>query len=385
MYGLYMDRYGLPYYIGGSDDFVFENEAKDVVSSVGIFDYSSMRTQVLKPSHTAAGYVYIVSLLYRVSEPLGGFHTMFPRLLNCLALGLLAVITYRLGKLHGLEERTSLWVGLFVGLAPIMVYTTVHTFRDTITSLLTIWIVYVWQRRSDRFSFRQRILCWLQTGAVAIIVSQLRLPQAAAILAIAYVGDLVPRRYRIRPFSKEDLYRFMMLGLAGTAVLLIFRHTLTGFLVDLLDTHERYVGYRLGLSDGLSNVVFGSPPPITYGLRALYGLVVPLPVLSTEIDRVWLSAGTLAWFFLLPFLTLGFVQALRDRAKFQLLAAFVLLYGGTAIVSFSSRHILQFLPYGVLIAGIGLERYGKYKLPIWLGSAWLGVGLVLLYAVLKLT
>ena len=384
IYGIYMDRYGLPYYVGGSDDLVFETEAKDVVSSVGIWDYSAMRTTVLRPYHTAAGYVYFVSLLYRVSEPLGGFHTMLPRVVNCLALGLLAVITYRLGRCYGLKERTSLWVGLFVGLAPIMVYNSVHTFRDIITSLLTIWIVYIWCPRAERFSLQQRVLLWLQTAVMAIVVRQFRLAQAAAILAIAFAGDLISFRTLGRPFSKRGLYRILLVAISAAVILFLFRDILTWLLANLVPTHQRYVDYRLGHADGLSNVVFGSPPPLTYVLRALYGLVVPLPVLSPDLERLWLSAGTLVWYFLLPFLSLGLVDVVRDKSKFRLLVAFVLLYGGTVLVSFTNRHILQFLPYGVLIAGIGFERYRRYRVPIWLVSAWLGFGLVLVYVMLKI-
>lgn len=385
LYMVYLGRYGAPYFGGGSDDIQYELDARDVVSSLGIFDYSSIRGGVVKQTHNSVGYVYLVSLLYRMGSIFGGFHTMLPRLLNCLALGLLAVTTYRLGQRCDLTERTSRWVAVFVGVSPIMVYATVHTFRDTIISLLTIWVVYIWSEKTDRFRLGRRFWLWGQTIVVAGVLSQLRLPQAVAVLAIAFVGDLLSSERTVRPFSTEDMYRLVMTTLLCAAILFLFQDEVASFIERLSQGQENYTYYRMGLSDGLSAYVFGAPVPLTYALRILYALVTPLPVLSQQLERLWLSLGTAFRYLFLPFLALGFIRAARERSKRQLVSAFLLLFSGAAFISFTSRHIAQFLPYAALVAGMGFERYRRYRFTVWLAALWLGSGLALAYFVLKST
>jgi hypothetical protein len=47
IYLIYLQRYGLPYYVGGSDDLRYELEAERVASTLGVFDYSSIRGGVV--------------------------------------------------------------------------------------------------------------------------------------------------------------------------------------------------------------------------------------------------------------------------------------------------------------------------------------------------
>jgi hypothetical protein len=383
IYLIYLQRYGLPYYVGGSDDLRYELEAERVASTLGVFDYSSIRGGVVKQGHNSVGYVYVVSLLIRSGELVGGFHTMLPRLFNCLALGLIAVVTYRIGKSFDLEENTSWWIGLFVGLSPIMVYNSVHTFRDTLISLLTIWVVYIWSTNREHRGIGRRLFLWIQTAIAAVVASELRLPQAVAILAIALVGDLGASQRRVRPFSLEDLYRLAMLAVLLVVALFFLPDSIVSFAQQLGVEQEKYTAYRTGLSDGLAAYVFGAPVPLNYLLRIAYALITPIPVLSLELDRLWLSAGTVIWCFLVPFLVLGFIHAIRDRSKLQLVGAFALLFGATAFISFAERHISQFLPYAALIAGIGLDRYRRNRAAIGITTLWLGLCLALAYLVLK--
>lgn len=382
LYAIYLARYGAPYYNGGSDDIAYEEWAQVVVSSLGVFDYSSIRGGVVRQSYNSAGYVYLVSLLYRASEPLGGFHTMLPRLLNCLALGLLAVTTYLLGKRYGLAEQTSRWAALFVGLSPIMIYNTVHTFRDTIVSLLMIWVVYSWSESPDRPAVRRRLWSWMQTLVIVGITSQMRMPLVFPMLAIAAIGDVLSSKPRLRRSVKLNLYRLAMVVVLIIGAVFVFRTNVDWFMRWLSRSSEYYTSKRIDISDGLSNYVFDAPVPLTYVLRVGYALILPLPLFSREIERLWLSVGTGIQFFFLPFLAAGLFLSMRDRTKWHLLSAFVILFAGT-LITFTSRHFSQFFPYGPLIAGVGFERYHKYRDTVWMTTLGLGVGLAVAYVVLK--
>lgn len=383
IFNIYVQRYGTPYYVGGSDDLIYERDAEAVVSRLSVWDYGSIRGGVVKQTHNSVGYVYLISLLYRAAEPLGGFHTMLPRLLNCLVLGMLAVLTYRLAKLYSLSEITSRWCALLVGLLPIMVYNSIHTFRDVIVSLLTLWVVYIWAMESTTPAVHRRILLWAQTFLIALIVTQFRAAQAVAILAVALIGDLWSSQVKARAFSARSLYRLALVLVVLATLLFVLPDTLSSFAQRLGRGQSAYTQYRLGMSDGLAAYVFSAPVPLTYVLRVPYALITPLPILSAQLERLWLSAGTVIWYLLLPFFVLGFIRSVHSRSKSLLLGAFLLLFGGTVLISFSQRHISQYLPYGILIAEMGWERYRAHRIPVLLGATWLGCGLIIVYVVLK--
>jgi hypothetical protein len=380
LYRVYMNRYGVPYYIGGSDDWAYEMWAKDVVKSLGIFDYASIRGGVVKQSHNSVGYVYLVSLLYRFGELLGGFHTMLPRLFNAMCLGLLAVFAFRLSKRCGLAKGLPIRVALLVGLMPIMMYIAAHTYRDIFASLLSLVVVYLWAPEHERPVRTTRIWRWSVTLLLVVALSQLRQFQAIAVLTVAFVEDVVSS-WRTRR-ARQWLYGAIVI-IAGIAILLMFREKVTVLADWLVEAQERYTEHRIDLSDGLGAYAFSVPLPLGYVLRAGYALISPLPWLNPNVERLWLSVGTTIQYLFLPFLGLGIIHAIRDGTKRHLLLAFSLLFGGVAFVSFTLRHIAQFLPYGAILAAIGFERHRGCRVPIWFWMCWLGLGLVIIYIVIK--
>lgn len=393
LYFIYLNRYGVPYYIGGSDDLAYEEWGKSA-AELPIWAYQAIRGGVVPSWHNSPGYVYIVGLLYRFAEPLGGFHTMLPRLLNAAALGVIAAISYRIALLYGMPEKSSLRIGLVVGLLPIMMFNAAHTFRDTIASLLSIWIVYNWAEVfvSPRKRAWIEIQSWVQTILVFVILNQIRSQQAIAVMIVAASSAVVSitlskgrLRNRIPPTA-------IITGVLAVSILIVLIGTrdnigsdVTGWVNSLDETQESYTEYRLGLAgDGLSSFVFGADPPFSYLLRTIYALITPLPVLTTEIERLWISIGTVVQYLFLPFLGLGIIYSALDRSKWILLLAFALFFGGTALISFTSRHISQFLPYAVLLAAIGFTYSQRSRKFLLLFAVYTCLWLAILYAGLVL-
>jgi hypothetical protein len=378
IYLLYLQRYGTPYYMGGSDDLAYELWGKDAIV-LALFNYGGLRGGILSESHNSVAYVYLIGLFYRIGDLLGGFHTTLPRLFNSLGLGLMAALTYRLARNVGLRQITAIATGAVVGLLPIMQYTAAHTFRDILTSLLTLTVVYIWSRpASTTGRISSRLARWLVTSVAFILLADLRRFQAYAVLGIAFIADFAS-------FRKLSAKRKLLYGLLALIALAVGLILFTG---ELLSTVERlsrlqtiYVtGLEVQSEGGLSNVIFATPPPLGYGLRIAYALVQPLPVLTGEIERLLLSIGTLIQFFFLPFLALGILTCFRDRTKWPLLVAFLILFGGMAFVTFTYRHVVLVLPYAAVITAIGFTENKKYALPVWL----LMIGSGMLAAVLYL-
>ena len=175
LYYIYLERYGLPYFIGGSDDLAFEQFGDLVASKLNIFQYSGIRK--LSPelkSHNSIGYVYLINLLYRVGNVLGGFHTLIPRVLNAMLLSFIAIISYRIAYNHlRIWDDTSFNIGLASGLLPILVYNGAHTFREVSIAVLILFIIYLWNEFSYK-QFRKNYLFIIISVICIIILYELR-------------------------------------------------------------------------------------------------------------------------------------------------------------------------------------------------------------------
>lgn len=381
MYLLYLQRYGTPYYMGGSDDLAYELWGKDA-TILTLFNYGGLRGGILSESHNSVAYVYLIGLFYRFGDLLGGFHTTLPRLFNSLSLGLMAALSYRLARNVGLKKTSAVAVGAVVGLLPIMQYTAAHTFRDILTSLLTLAVVYIWSRpTSTTGRISSRLARWMVTIVTFILLADLRRFQAYAVLNIALIADFAS-------FRKLSAKRKRLYGLLALIVLALGLKLFTGELISIAGRLSRLQTiYATGLEaqseGGLSNLIFATPPPLGYGLRMAYALVQPLPVLTGEIERLLLSTGTIIQFFFLPFLALGILACFRDRAKWSLLVAFLILFGGMAFITFTYRHVVLVLPYAAVITAIGFTENKKYALPVWLLMIGSGLLAVVLYLWLR--
>ncbi|MBX2997177.1 MAG: hypothetical protein KF893_01610 [Caldilineaceae bacterium] len=380
IYYVYLDRYGVPYYAGGSDDLHYENWGRDTAHWLGIFDYGSIRGTSVSPSHNSVGYVYLVSLLYRLGELLGGFHTMIPRTFNAMLLGLTAVVSYGLAARLLLPRRMTLIVGLAVGLTPIMVYNTVHTFRDVWMALLLLVAVYLWTPDLATSRPGSRLWRWAITLFLVLILSEFRFLQSLILLGVAFVGDVFATQ-RLSPV-RQRLYAIFAFMVA-LVMLVLLREEILGISDRLSYSQENYANYRTGMADGLSSYVFNASPPLGYVLRIGYAVITPLPIPSTQLDRLWLSVGTLLQFAFLPFVGLGLLWAIKRRYTWPMLAAFGVLFGGMAFFTFTGRHIVQFYPYGILLAALGYLHYRRYRYLIWLLLGWGGVGLAVVYMLLR--
>ncbi len=379
LYFVYLGRFGAPYYFGGSDDLAYELWGRDTAVRLSPFAYGSIRGTVVPPWHNSVGYVYLVSLLYRLGDLFGGFHTMIPRYFNGMILGLVAVFTYRLALCVRLDRGLALTAALATGLLPLMVYNSIHTFRDILVAFLLLLVVTVWTTGMDEVNGRTSHWPWVLTIVVMLVMLELRRFQVAAIVAVVAARVFVQIRWRHR---WQWLMGYFLLLLA-IGVLLLFREQIWQIVGQLEGSQAGYTEYRLDRSNGLAAYVFNTPAPLGYLLRFAYTLISPIPIITNEIERLWLSVGTIIQYAFIPFLMLGIVQALRNKAYWMMLSAFVVLFTGMSLVTFTDRHILQFLPYATILAALGYQRHRKQRLTIWLAMAWLGACLAILYLYLK--
>lgn len=379
LYALYLNRYDAPYYIGGSDDLAFETAAQEVANKLEPFEYSEIKTVIVRSLHQAVGYVYLISLVHRIAEAIDGFDTMLPRLINSMAMASIAVITYRIGFHLQLSKKIALGTGYIIGLLPIMMFTSAHSFRDVITSVITLWIVFIWARAHNNIKVTSNLMLLGQTLLGVLILSQFRWYQAVATALIALVAGFASQV----KYSRRSILIFILvvasIVIAGNILLALQNRSIASAVDQIGRSQQNYSAYRAALSDGLANYVFTTPVPLTYLLRIAYAFIFPLPIFHPNIDRTWLSIGTVIRFLFIPFLFGGILASLRFRRYWHILAAFFLLFFGVALITFSTRHYVQFLPYAALLTALGYSRYKSYRNIVWLLLIWLGAFLFLMY------
>lgn len=378
---IYIDRYGTPYYVGGSDDLAYEINGEKAANELSFFDYSSIRGKIVKPWHNSVGYIYFISILYHIGNLLDGYHTMIPRFFNCMCLGFLAVLVYMAGIRINLSIKLSTYTALFVGLLPIMTYNSAHTFRDIPVSLLLFTVFYIWLPQSKTCKFSQNDFWrWIITLILIVIIFELRKFHALAIFIVAYIA-----------YSKRDLkgtlqkVTHIIIILSIIVICIYFlQYYIYEQLGRLILKNISYTDMRLENSEGLSNYVFTTPPPLGYLLRILYGFILPLPVFKKEIELFYMKNGTLLHYIFLPYFILGIFKSIQNKSDIILTFTFGILFFGMVFFTYQVRHITQYIPYAALITAMGYKEYSAYKIKIWMSMVWVGLTLVICYFSLKL-
>ena len=330
--------------------------------------------------HNSIGYVYLVNLLIRFGDIFGGYDTLLPRILNASLLGLCAVLVKRIAEQVGLERRKAVIGGLWVILFPMMLYTSGHVFRDT----LTLFILLLALTLSTSISTDQRAFFhpkWLVYSAPFIVLIpvmfQLRtlyvLPLAAMLLS-AWA-------FRIIPILKFRGWHSIIL--VPALISLYFWISNFELIAFGLETIE---GYTYALSkgarsaeQGLSLRLFSLPQPLqTFG-RLGYAVITPLPVFYDKIELNVLGAGTLVQFFYATYVFLGLKLTYRNARLLPLILGFSIIFFSYAMGTFTFRHITQWFPFAVLIGLIGYSCYERYRLVVFSGAGMLLVLLAFSY------
>ena len=380
LYLYYESIYGVPYLLGGSDELLYEQFGEEFARTMGLFDYTDIRGNLVPIWHNSVGYIYTVGVLFKFSLLFGEVHTMVPRLFNALMLSLAAVGVYRLARKLELPRQMAIYCGLFAGCLPLMVYVSVQTLRDIMVTTLLVAVVNLWiPGRGRKLSI---LAAALLTVVCAILLVDLRRPQALVALMIGGIGFLSSDFGR-RPVVWIPTVIIAVVGAVG-AYLVVSAFVSTELLF-LVGQSEYYNAYRVDeVGGGLSAVVFSTPPPLGWLLRTAYALASPIPEASLQLDRVWLSLGTIVHLMFVPFLFSGLGAALRKPNWWPVVGSMVLLFIGMAMFTFQGRHILQYLPFAVLLAALGYQKLEHSRPTIFLATAAAGGALAVTYLLLKL-
>lgn len=374
LYYGYYHKYGVPYFRGGSDDLAFEQVSK-VLFEKGKYLLNQISTddvyEATKGSvayFNSRGFLVYLIWLRAIFTPLGGYHTLVPRLINMALLLSTALLTERifcfLSKSKG--ASTPKWVLPSVALFPNALYISGHVFRD----IMSLWFIVIsfylfLQLFSNKdVVIRERLFISIALIVVAIVARPIRNENVyyiASAMAVSLVGGA---RRSDKPIFKNR--RLIGVVVIIGFILVLFAYN-AGFLDNIVNKVKRYSDYRQNLSDGLSEHVFNqSIVPFGIFLRTLYALISPIPVhllhlrgVFTDVDvtvNVLISIGTVLQILMYPFL-------FRDKRFDEVWLLFWIYLVSIAVATFTFRHFIIIYPFmTIIIARNFRETNKKYRI-----------------------
>ncbi|WP_226421489.1 hypothetical protein [Vibrio sp. E14] len=330
-----MSKYGNPYFLGGSDDLEYELYALDFVNRYRWYEYSLIRGNVTSEFHNSVGYVYFISLIIRLGETFGGYHTMMPRLINLFILVLFCQGLYRLcNNSLNIDRRDAYYIIILFGFNPFVLYISSHIYRDLLIGFLFFCSIYF--VLSYRLYFSILVVPFL-----SFLVYEFRQMTAVMMLFISPMFWV----FKI----KLSWLRSLILLIS---IVPMFFFVLYFDVFDRLTSYsDIYTNYRMGLAEGLSSKIFSLPLYFGLPLRVLYYFLTPIPVFYLEFDKITLMFSTFLQCVSLPIIFLGIKRVLFQKENYGIkliIFTFSILLIGLAATSFSIRHMIIFYPYWVI-------------------------------------
>lgn len=362
LYYIYNHRYGLPYFIGGSDDLSYELDAILVSKFSFLYNADTIKWLIEKPFHNSTGYIYIVSLLVALGDSLGGYDTLIPRIFNGAALGLTAVLVSRVAILMRVNDRWSIISGVWVIIFPIMFYSASHLFREAITGLILMLMLYH-SLKICSFSDKKYNYFLLFHSVIPCILILVMLEFRYLYVIPMTMMLLTSWAVVVLPINKIRAFHLALIGPLVALLILVINELgvfIQGYGVIEVYADELSSGDRGGV-DGLSLLLFNLPEPYQSVARFIYALITPLPVPNIDLERNLLGIGALVQFYYSTFVILGLKLMWRDPRYLPVLFGFCVIFYSYMMGTFTFRHITQWFPFAVLIGVVGYCRYRAYK------------------------
>ncbi len=384
-YFIFQFQYGIPYQSGGSDSLAYETFATEIKDVVHSYDAQAIGYTINEIYHNSKGYIYLISLLMRLSDLLDGYHPMIARLCNVALLSGCSIITYSIAKKILLSPKQAFNCAIVTGLFPIMIFVGVQSLRDIPIAFMMLLSVHFSISLINSKGFLKGFFWVLLFIPLFFIIIEFRLTNAINIGIVLIVAISV-KMFSIRKISKIQVL-FALICLFGLYNFLL-RYDLPLFidLIGRLDSSQSALSEGLDRAGegGLSLILFNLPVPLNYFGSLFYSFITPLPIIYTDnIDWNFLSFGTIYQFVFIPFIFIGLKNTWRSGLMLPLLAMFLICFSGYVFGSFTFRHITYIVPFAAIYGVIGYEKYKKQRWVIWPSMFVILFFLILVYYIIK--
>lgn len=360
-----INRFGSPYYNGGSDDIRFETSAQLYVDSNIIWPWQDITIGRYNSygflNNNSSGFVWLLSWLMRMGKMVGNYHTMSFRVLNInLLLSIGALVYSYMKKKERMEEEKSLFALTITCLFPNALFVSSYVFRDTISALCifagyTILCDVFNNNKRECIIINNKFTGWITLTIVSVFAYYIR-SENVYIIFLFFGISYFFRKGRIN--SVKLIIGFL------SVVIFFYIISLTTMGRDISNKITFYQDYYISTSrsNSIDRIIFQMDLfPIGWLIRLLFCLTYPSPIMVTRIDYL-LSGGTYLCEFLvslgscLQLFTLPYLFKSLQRIDICAIS-FVGCVLVIAISTFSFRHMVMLYPFWTILTV--REYYGE--------------------------
>ena len=350
-----LGEYGQPYYIGGSDDWHFENYSNQCIER-GL--YTPLQVYKNYYWYNSVGYLWVMSWIMRIANLFGGYHTVIGRLMNIYILMALGMLTYKCFKCrYNYDEKVNRKVLYFTTIFPNILYISSHVFRDTLSIFLVFGCFYI----SDKYEFKneknaelnnnlKKKIDYILIVLMAALATFIR-TQNLVIIAVC----LFFNHYYNNRLTRNRVIGLFLIGMVGIVI------AIETVLPAFFRFQTIHTGYFIEEQQGLSNFIWRLPIfPVGAIVRFMYGLVSPFPAnilkifLMFESGLTFLdvltSVGVIIQILLLPYLMINIKKI--DDMTWNWLGSFLMV----VLTTFTFRHFIYIYPFQWILI---FRQYGK--------------------------
>ena len=333
-YEYWQSFFGSSFYGGGfSDDYNFDTfwtkgyHEKYGLNPIFIFKHLYLLEGGSAIMHNSIGYVYLNVILRYVGDAFGGYHTLIPRFLNIYFLLLTAHYTSKVSKILWNNKRITHLTKFSLFLFPIMLFNSVHIFRDTLVSLIIVYCVYGYLKN------KKNIIFILFSFILFLILFYLR--KANCILLIITCLILI--------FNEKDLknklpFFTVLFGFIFVIVIILYGDT-------IFSQINKYSEMNSERFKGLGGKFFSLPIYFGFIPRITFLIFVPAIGIHT-FHQAFLSISTIAQIVFFPFLIFALFN---PKIDLRLKLIFLLYFLGVALSTATFRHVMMYLPFSIIL------------------------------------
>lgn len=400
MYSYSMASNGTPYRYGlEDDDIAYDTKALTIYQQANIFDVDTIRDDLrLMGSGTwkvGDNYTIMIAWLYRILDYCGyPPHPLYPRILNAMALALIALLVYGVSMRCGIPKTFARFSAYFCGLFPYMLFNSLQTYRDMLVSLgilamvagLTCMLVPPPSTFQQTYRLHSRIPFFLLFAFGCALAFNLR-ETYQLIFSLVITACIIVSQKR---FSVSCILAIAF-ALIGVGVLLTGYGKLDSIITtNRLNQLEYYNTRNITGQGNITSAMFQMPYAMSIPFRILWRNIAPLPLPQANLFDNLERVGTVFWFLMLPTLLRGLGYSFRPkdwtntRAVRIVACCFILFFLANVMTTLQDRHITTYIPAACIVATYYLF-FGKnkissdFKLTVFVGSF-----LILVYLVVHL-
>lgn len=374
------EKFGIPYFMGGSDDLTYENNALTLFNLNIYSVQKAISWGILPYFHNSLFYVMFLTWVIKFSSFIDGYSTFLPRIINVFfLLWSTLIFEYLLHKHTKFTDNRIHLSLLFFAIMPSILFINSFIFRDTFNLLQILSTVYLFDKMIEEKNLMKLSLYLVVIISVVLITFYTRKNSL-------YFSALICCFTLVQKFKQEKLYILIPVILPILSVSGILEKLGFGLY------NQVYTSAIISNANiGLSKFIFEQPlVPFGIILRGMYILFSPFPdfwnlflspnAYLLDFGTFLIYCGVVIQILISPFL-------IKRVLKFDWISiSFVTVILGIITTTFTFRQAILYYPF---MAALGVDGYlsttKKNRFSILIYTIIIASVLVIIYRLLKIS